>query len=90
MIQAQSYLLDETTLLDLTTEFYLFAESVLERHRSEACPDAPHRHGVLPDEVGLAEHVHVVHHEPEYPGGNVNKVFIRHCVSEPKARTREY
>ena len=49
----------------LTCQFELLAEGVLEGDGADAVEGALDRDGVVADEVGLAEHVHVVHHEPE-------------------------
>ncbi len=50
---------------DHTAELNVFEEVVFERDWPVSGPQAFDWNGVLPDEVGLAKHVHVVHDEPE-------------------------
>ncbi len=51
--------------LELTTEFDVFAIGVVERNWPEPSPQASDRNGILPNEVGLTKHVHVIDDEPE-------------------------
>ena len=52
-------------MLQLACQLELLAEVVFEGDGADAVEGALDGDGVVAEEVGLAEHVHVVHHEPQ-------------------------